>query len=144
MRTLSRPELQHPSGDLMPKRGRASNKNRRRQSRGAKREKAGHVYDTYIPKDKRLELEKSLPRPSLTVAWTEENVPELVALQLRAIHKYDIRPKEQKYPLKKVLVEHFEGLRLSTGELISRNFAEFLASACRPVEGRKGGNKKKG
>jgi hypothetical protein len=85
-----------------------------------------------------------LPKPALTVTWSKENVPEQVAMIFDALHKFDIRPKENKYPLLKVLVDYFESRTFSTGERVSHHKAEFLASACRPVDAKKGGNKKKG
>jgi hypothetical protein len=94
--------------------------------------------DTYVP------LPDDFPKPSLTVMWSEANVPEHVRIQLQALHHFKIDvTKPDSFPKHEILEAHFSTVRLSNGKLISPSSAKYLATYCRPVERMSGGNRKK-
>jgi hypothetical protein len=81
---------------------------------------------------------KLLPSSSATDATS---VPELVALQLRAVEHFKIGPK-QAWPKKAVLEQFFRDQALPDGTKLSRSQARALATAVRPVAAMRGGNKR--
>jgi hypothetical protein len=83
-------------------------------------------------------------RPPLTVWWSEDMVPEFIALQLRALHHFAqqglYNPKTRRFCTKKgVIKEFFKGRQLSNGSKIGDRKANFLAMFCLPVDRLDGG-----
>jgi len=78
--------------------------------------------------------------------WTEEGVPEFVAVQLRALKHFiglgQYEPAKGLWPKKAELLEYFKQQRLSNGTFISKRKAFDLATNCRTVDAMKGGNRK--
>jgi hypothetical protein len=85
-----------------------------------------------------------LPKPPLTVAWTEENVPELGAIYLRGLRELKVDKQKGLYPKASEAKKYFLAQSRSDGEAMSDKIADVLASACRPLKGMKGGPYKGG
>jgi hypothetical protein len=87
-----------------------------------------------------LEALDPLPKPPLTVAWLEANVPEYVAIQLRALHHFKIDGRNlNSYPKQGELLAYFKSVRLSNGKFIAPTDARHLAMHCRPAKAKDGG-----
>jgi hypothetical protein len=63
-------------------------------------------------------------------------------LMLEANRHYGI--SEEQWPKKEVLEEYFRAQKLPDGTLVSPNLASQLATHCRPLAAKRGGNTKKG
>jgi hypothetical protein len=87
-----------------------------------------------------------LPKPALTVTWSEANVPEFIAIEMRAMHHFSklglLDRDAGRYPKRDDVIDYYKQQRLSDGSLISPRRARELAPNLRPVEARKGGNQK--
>jgi hypothetical protein len=136
----------------MPRLARASNKNRRSQSRVAQAPSSPQLLaetkDTYVPIDDLVEgaviTGPAAGRPALSVMWPEEMNPEFVQLLHRALHHFAqlglYNPKTRQFRTKKSIIEaYFKEQRLSNGEMVSPTKAEYLAMFCLPVKRLKGG-----
>src|SRR5262249_5484865 len=83
-------------------------------------------------------------KPRLTVWWSEDRVPEFIALLLQALHHFAQQglydPETKKFFIKKdVLIDYFQEQVLSNGDKVGRTKAEFLAMFCRPTGRLEGG-----
>lgn len=67
---------------------------------------------------------------------------EYLVIMMRAHEDLGINPPAGIYPKLETAMDYFKKQRLSNGALISPREAEKLASFCRPVSAKKGGNKK--
>jgi len=85
-----------------------------------------------------------LPTPSLTVAWTEENVPELAAMLLRGLRDLKVDKQKGLYPKASDAGKYFKERPRSDGKPVSDKIADVFASACRPLKGMEGGDYKGG
>jgi hypothetical protein len=71
------------------------------------------------------------------------NMPEFVVIMLEAIRHFGINQPAGIYPKKNPLIAYFRQRRLSNGSLISLAEAKHLATFCRPVAAKSGGNKRR-
>jgi hypothetical protein len=85
-----------------------------------------------------------LPKPPLTVAWTEENVPELAAMLLRGLRDLKVDKQKGLYPKASEAWKYFKAQSRSDGKSVSDKIADVFASACRPLKGMEGGDYKGG
>ncbi len=80
--------------------------------------------------------EDAKPQPPTEGAY----VPPYVRLQLDAVRDFKI--SEAGWQTKKELEHHFRAQKLPDGTAISANHARYLATFCRPLAAKRGGNKK--
>jgi hypothetical protein len=93
--------------------------------------------DTYVRIDDLVEGapitgQAAAGRPALTVWWSEEQLPEDMAIMARALHHFGINRQTNTYVGKRELEEYLSRQRRADGSRLSERQIFYYAMACRP------------
>jgi hypothetical protein len=95
--------------------------------------------DKFVPIDDLIEGapitgQAAAARPALTVWWSEEQLPEDMAIMVRALHHFGINRQTNTYVGKRELVEYLRRQRRADGSRLSGREVFYYAHACRAPE----------